>query len=179
MYVKWVVRRHKNEELANIVFYDAYLVQSYKNEAGEPRQRTMAYLGNLRQIDGQFPVIERALFYIRMEDTMTRNLPAEMLNDEERQKLYAGLATVAPAPSEEEIRLSEFLNRRWHSNYWYARSLKPADVAAGFAQFVDENGTALFPFDLEAEARSSWADPDPQDRITVVGRLTQQDRKSS
>ncbi len=176
MYVKWVVRRHKNEELANIVFYDAYLVQSYKNEVGEPRQRTMAYLGNLRQIDGQFPVIERALFYIRMEDTMARNLPAEMLTEEERQKLYAGLATVAPAPIEDEIRHSELLNQRWHNGYWRARAQKPTDLSSGFAQIVDENGAALLPAELDL---ISPPQSEAFEKITVIGRLSQTERKSS
>lgn len=177
MYVKWVVRKHKNEELANIVFYDAYLVQSYKNEAGDPRQRTIAYLGNLRQIDGQFPVIERALFYVRMEDTMARHLPSNRLSEEERQKLYAGLATVAPAPSDEEIRHSELLNQRWHNNYWRARELKPADISSGFAQIVDENGLPILATDLEV--RPPLDDNPDFERITVIGRLSQKAQKSS
>lgn len=177
MYVKWVVRRHKNEELANINFYDAYLVQSYKNEAGEPRQRTIAYLGNLRQIDGQFPVIERALFYVRMEDTMARNLTPDLLTEEERQKLYAGLATVAPAPSDEEIRQSETLNRQWHNNYWRARALKPADISSGFAQIVDENGLPILLDDLELDTPA--ANDQDYNRITVIGRLSQKAQKSS
>jgi hypothetical protein len=174
MYVKWVVRRHKNEELANIVFYDAYLVQSYKNEASEPRQRTLAYLGNLRQIDGQFPVIERALFYIRMEDTMTRNLSQDLLSEDERQKLYAGLAAVAPAPTEEEIRQSENLNQRWHTGYWRARAARPADLSSGFAQIVDENGETLLPTDLDTLASETG----PLDRITIIGRLANSSRKN-
>lgn len=175
MYVKWVVRRHKNEELANIVFYDAYLVQSYKNEAGDPRQRTLAYLGNLRQIDSQFPVIERALFYIRMEQTMSRNLPQEILTEDEREKLYAGLATVAPAPTEEEIRHSEMLNQRWHDGYWRARAARPADRSSGFAQIVDENGLALSPHDLEGLPGSE----NNFDRLTIIGSLSSNSAKSS
>ncbi len=171
MYVKWVVRRHKNEELANIVFYDAYLVQSYKNEASEPRQRTLAYLGNLRQIDGLFPVIERALFYIRMEDAMARNLSPDLLNDDERQKLYAGLATVAPVPAEEEIRQSQTLNQRWHRGYWQARALKPSDVSSGFAQIFDESSQPTIPLELETETA-------PYERITVIGRLSDNARRS-
>ncbi len=174
MYVKWVVRRHKNEELANIVFYDAYLVQSYKNEASEPRQRTLAYLGNLRQIDGQFPVIERALFYIRMEDTMAHNLSQDLLSEDERQKLYSGLAVVAPAPTEEEIRQSESLNQRWHNGYWRARAARPADVSAGFAQIVDENGNVLLPTELELPGCETGS----LDRITIIGRLNNPTPKS-
>ncbi|HEX2913621.1 MAG TPA: hypothetical protein VH186_22650 [Chloroflexia bacterium] len=175
MYVKWVVRKHKNEELANIVFYDAYLVQSYKNEAGDPRQRTIAYLGNLRQIDGQFPVIERALFYIRMEDGISRNVPAETLTEEERQKLYAGLATVAPAPTEQEIRHSEMLNQHWHQGFWRARALRPTDISSGFAQIVDESGQTLLPTELKVSS-TICHELDP---VAVIGRLADSSRRSS
>jgi hypothetical protein len=172
MYVKWVVRRHKNEELANIAFYDAYLVQSYKNELGEPRQRTLAYLGNLRQIDGMFPVIERALFYIRMEDVLLRAVPSELMTDDERNKLYLGLSTVAPLPNEEEIRHAELLNRNWHSTYWRARAVKPADLSAGFAPVQLEEGTRLS--DEAPPADSSVPQPETPllDRIIVIGRLS-------
>lgn len=177
MYVKWVVRRHKNEELANIAFYDAYLVQSYKNESGEPRQRTLAYLGNLRQIDGLFPVIERALFYIRMEDSLARNVPAELLTDDERNKLYAGLSTVAPPPAQEEIRQSESLNRNWHSTYWRAKAIKPADLSAGFAQVQLEEGTLISDEALPDD--SSIPQPEtPLDKIIVIGRLSEVPKRS-
>ncbi len=175
MYVKWVVRRHKNEELANIAFYDAYLVQSYKNEAGEPRQRTLAYLGNLRQIDGIFPVIERALFYIRMEDALIRNVPSELLSEEERNKLYAGISTVAPPPAEEEIRHSELLNRRWHSTYWQERASRPSDLSAGFAIQMEEGSQAdgeYLPDDISVPAPET-----PLDRITIIGRLSELPRR--
>ncbi len=176
MYVKWVVRRHKNEELANIAFYDAYLVQSYKNESGEPRQRTLAYLGNLRQIDGIFPVIERALFYIRMEDSLLRNVPAELLTDEERNKLYTGLSTVAPPPAEEEIRQSESLNRNWHSTYWKARATRPSNRSAGFAQVQLEEGTEFSEEDPPCDG--SVPQPEtPLDRIVVIGRLSEMPRR--
>jgi len=165
MYVKWVVRRHKNEELANIAFYDAYLVQSYKNEVSEPRQRTLAYLGNLRQIDGIFPVIERALFYVRMEITLTHAIPAALLTDEERNKLYQGLSSVAPPPTEEEIRQSESLNRQWHSTYWLARASNPSDLSAGFAQVELEEETPRY--------ENGVPQPEtPLDRITIIGRLS-------
>jgi hypothetical protein len=163
MYVKWVVRRHKNEELANINFYDAYLVQSYKNSAGDPRQRTIAYLGNLRQINGLFPVIERALFYIRMEDALGQTLSPDILTEDERAKLYAGLSAVASPPSEEEIRQGAELNNIWHSRYWQARALKPSDASAGFAQFEMET-------EILSDEHIEIAEV-PLGKVTVVGRL--------
>lgn len=168
MYVKWVVRRHKNEELANITFYDAYLVQSYKNEEGEPRQRTIAYLGNLRQIDNVFPVIERALFYIRMEENLYYNLPAGTLNDEERGKLYNGLSAVAPPPTTEEIERGQVWNNSWHSIFWRERAAKPHDISAGYAQVTaDFDGDTANPVITETILPSEV----PLDRITVVGSL--------
>jgi predicted MarR family transcription regulator len=59
MYVRWVVRKHKNASVADTSFHDAYLVESYRDENGNPRQRTICYLGNIRQIAGEFPAIER------------------------------------------------------------------------------------------------------------------------
>jgi hypothetical protein len=168
MYVKWVIRRHKNEELANINFFDAYLVQSYKNSMGEPRQRTIAYLGNLRQIDGQFPVIERALFYLRMEEYLARTVPRHLITEEERAKLYTGLAEVAPAPSEEEIQQGTVIHANWTANYWQAKALKPSDASAGFADYEldDDEGEQM---QLEV----------PLDHFKVLGRLNSGYRKSS
>jgi hypothetical protein len=168
MYVKWVIRRHKNEELANITFYDAYLVQSYKNEDGEPRQRTLAYLGNLRQIDGIFPVIERALFYIRMEENLYHNLPSGTLTEEERGKLYNGLSAVAPPPTEEEIERGQVWNNSWHSTYWKERAAKPHDISAGYAQPYNN-------FDLDTVnpviTETYLSSEVPLDRNVVVGSL--------
>lgn len=180
MYVKWVIRRHKNEELANITFYDAYLVQSYKNEEGEPRQRTLAYLGNLRQIDGIFPVIERALFYIRMEENLYHNLPSGVLNEEERNKLYNGLSAVAPPPTAEEIERGQVWNNSWHSVFWKERAAKPHDISAGYAQLysldIDTVNPVITETFLPSEISSS--SEVPLDRITVVGSL-QPTRRSS
>jgi hypothetical protein len=151
MYVKWVIRRHKNEELANITFFDAYLVQSYKNALGEPRQRTIAYLGNLRQINNVFPVIERALFYVRMEESLKQELSPDIFTEEERAKLYAGLSEVAPVPTEDEISQGAEIQELWYSNYWHARATNPKDVSAGFARIEfeeDENAEVMLEYHL-------------------------------
>ncbi len=151
MYVKWVIRRHKNEELANITFFDAYLVQSYKNALGEPRQRTIAYLGNLRQINNVFPVIERALFYVRMEESLKKDLSPDIFTEDERAKLYAGLSEVAPVPTEQELRQGAELQELWYTNYWHARATNPKDVSAGFARIEfeeDENAEVMLEYHL-------------------------------
>ncbi len=67
MYIRWVVRSHKNASVANTTFHDAYLVESYRDEQGSPRQRTICYLGNIRQIDESFPPVERELFLLRAD----------------------------------------------------------------------------------------------------------------
>lgn len=65
MYIRWVTRRHKSALSNEMVFHDAYLVESYRDEGGRPRQRTVGYLGNLRRIDGEIPHIESELFMLR------------------------------------------------------------------------------------------------------------------
>ena len=67
MYIRWIVRRHKNASTANVVFHDAYLVESFRDLRETPRQRMVCYLGNIRQIDDEFPAIERELFLLRAE----------------------------------------------------------------------------------------------------------------
>ena len=173
MYVKWVVRRHKNEELANINFYDAYLVQSYKNEVGEPRQRTICYLGNLRQIDNAFPVIERALFYLRMDETLRRHLPNYLQNVEERIKLYQGVAAVAALPTAEEMMQGDEIHKRWQDNYWKAVSEAtdnvPPDVA-GFFMLQEQEMEGVNSGEPPS-ANNSASTEGPLDRITIIGRL--------
>src|SRR5262245_56851353 len=41
MYVRWVVHRHKNAATTNVVFYDAYLVESFRDEGRTPRQHLL------------------------------------------------------------------------------------------------------------------------------------------
>ena len=181
MYVKWVVRRHKNEELANINFYDAYLVQSYKNEVGEPRQRTICYLGNLRQIDNAFPVIERALFYLRMEETLQRHLPGYLQSVEERVKLYQGLAAVVALPTPDEMMQGEEFHKRWQSNYWKALREAtgniPPDVAGFFTvqeQMLDGVISQIDESEVSVAEPASFTPytEGPLDHITIIGRLS-------
>lgn len=75
MYIRWIVRGHKNEQIVNVTFHDAYLVEAYRDEKGDARQRTVAYLGNIRQIGGEFPNIERELFLLRAARTL-ESIPA-------------------------------------------------------------------------------------------------------
>lgn len=72
MYIRWVTRRHKSALSAHIVFHDAYLVESFRDEGGRPRQRTICYLGNVRQIDGEVPGVESELFMHRAIHALQR-----------------------------------------------------------------------------------------------------------
>jgi hypothetical protein len=111
MYIRWVVRKHKNEATANVVFYDAYLVESYRDERNNPRQHTICYLGNIRQIDGAFPTIERELFLLRAERILasTPEVPLD-----ERALVVDMLREKVPALTEGEVREAFRNNIRWY-----------------------------------------------------------------
>ena len=84
VYIRWVVRKHKNASVADMTFHDAYLVESFRDEVGNPRQRTISYLGNIREIGDEFPTIERELFMLRAERILS-SLPE--LNGDERNEV--------------------------------------------------------------------------------------------
>lgn len=110
MYVRWVVRKHKNKYAAHVVFHDAYLVQSYRDPQGRPRQRTVTYLGNLRLMDDEISGIDRQLFLWRARRVLDRvaDLPAD-----EQQKIWARLQQAAPPLSPEELLHSFQQNLAW------------------------------------------------------------------
>ena len=114
MYIRWIVRKHKNAHALHMKFHDAYLVQSYRDQKGNPRQRTLAYLGNMREMDDEFPGIERELFLLRARRVLD-NL-SELSEDDHKDVLDL-LQQVAPPLSHEEIK------RAFHQNlYWYIHS---------------------------------------------------------
>ncbi len=115
MYIRWVVRRHKNAEIANTNFYDAYLVESYRDERGQPRQRTIAYLGNIRQIGDEFPTIERELFLLRA-DRILESL-AE-LSESDRQEARAALRRKVPPLTRDEVIRAFTANLSWYRQWW-------------------------------------------------------------
>lgn len=115
MYIRWVVRRHKNAEIANTNFHDAYLVESYRDERGQPRQRTIAYLGNIRQIAGEFPTIERELFLLRA-DRILESLPE--LTETERQEVRDALRRKVPPLNRDEVILGFTANLNWYRQWW-------------------------------------------------------------
>ncbi|NJK79387.1 MAG: hypothetical protein HC828_15255 [Blastochloris sp.] len=114
MYVRWVVRRHKNATIANTTFHDAYLVESFRDEGGNPRQRTVCYLGNIRQIGEEFPPIERELFLLRAEgilysiDDLSETDCIEILD-----MLQEKVAPLSPG----EVRAAFVENVRWYRRW--------------------------------------------------------------
>jgi hypothetical protein len=114
MYIRWVVRRHKNEATANVVFYDAYLVESTRDERNSPRQHTRCYLGNIRQIDGVFPTIERELFLFRADRILasTPDIPPE-----ERAAVLEQLRRKVPALTPGEVDVAFRNHLRWYYHW--------------------------------------------------------------
>jgi hypothetical protein len=118
MYIRWVVRKHKNASTANVVFHDAYLVESYRDERDTPRQRMICYLGNIRQIDGEFPTIERELFLLRAERILisTPDLPPD-----EREPALQLLRQKFPELNEAQVEEAFRNNLRWYYGWWRDR----------------------------------------------------------
>ena len=122
MYIRWVVRKHKNAATANVVFHDAYLVESFRDGNNTPRQRTICYLGNIRQIDNNFPTIERELFLLRAERILS-SIPE--VPDSERPLVLELLREKVPGLTEDEV-LEAFRNNiRWYYRWWRARGDAP------------------------------------------------------
>lgn len=115
MYIRWVTRKHKSALSAPMVFHDAYLVESYRDERGSPRQRTICYLGNLRQIDGRIPHIESELFLSRAARTLQQTALATPVDcalvlDELRRSL--------PEVTPDTVRRVFGEQVRWFYDWW-------------------------------------------------------------
>jgi hypothetical protein len=124
MYVRWVVRHHKNAAIANTSFHDAYLVESYRDTRGSPRQRTICYLGNIRQIEGAFPAIERELFLLRAErilESMDELKPGE--RDNVMEMLHQKVQPLTPP----EVLAAFTENLRWYRRWWHLHGGGPSE----------------------------------------------------
>ncbi|MGF1507117.1 MAG: hypothetical protein GYB64_13220 [Chloroflexi bacterium] len=123
MYVRWVVRGHKNVQ-ADVTFHDAYLVESYRNDEGEPRQRTLSYLGNIRQIGDTFPVIERELFLLRAE-LILDSLPG--VSPADSSEVLKSLQQKVPPLDADEVRIGFLNTLRWYFRWWRENGGTPSD----------------------------------------------------
>jgi hypothetical protein len=115
MYIRWVIRRHKNASTADIVFHDAYLVESYRDERGTPRQRMICYLGNIRQIDGEFLMIERELFVLRAKRILETSPTVPV---EEHKPAVRLLRQKFPILTEDEVEAAFHTNLCWYAGWW-------------------------------------------------------------
>lgn len=123
MFVRWVVRKHKNAEIANVTFHDAYLMESFRNEDGNPRQRTVTYLGNIRQIDAQFPTIERELFLLRAENILATT--PEVSPADAKQAIAQLQERVQPLDAD-EVMVGFQNTLRWYTTWWRENGKLPA-----------------------------------------------------
>ncbi len=114
MYIRWVVRKHKNAATANVVFHDAYLVESYRDARNTPRQQLICYLGNIRQIDGGFPPIERELFLVRAERILASE-PA--VPSAEREHVIHLLHQKVSKLTPDEIEIAFRNHLRWYYHW--------------------------------------------------------------
>ena len=120
MYIRWIVRHHKNAETANVSFYDAYLVESYRDEASQPRQRTIGYLGNIRQINGEFSALEREIFFIRAERIMM-GIPA--IDESERASINTLIRLKILDLNTAEVERAFRNNIRWFKRWRLSRGI--------------------------------------------------------
>ena len=120
MYIRWIVRHHKNAETANVSFFDAYLVESYRDDSGQPRQRTIGYLGNIRQIDNAFTALEREIFFIRAERILAG---MTSIDGDERTNVMALLRQKVPELTPQEVETAFRNNIRWFKRWRTQRGL--------------------------------------------------------
>jgi hypothetical protein len=120
MFIRWIERRHKQEASAGTVFLDAYLTEAYRDQRGRPRNRTVCYLGNIRRIDGDFPLIERELFLTRAERIL-HSIPDidSAAVDAARSALHR---TVAPLTAPEAER-AFVANLQWYRRWMRTQGL--------------------------------------------------------
>lgn len=140
MYVRWVVRRHKNAAIANTTFHDAYLVESYRDEKGSPRQRTICYLGNIRQIDEDFPAIERELFLLRADRIL---MAIEELSYDDRAVIVDMLRQKVRPLTRLEVMNAFRENLRW------------------YRRWLEENEMQLSEEEIQQILRDSLGQPGP------------------
>ena len=115
MYIRWVIRRHKNAAIADTSFYDAYLVESYRTARSAPRQRTVCYLGNIRKISSEYPTIEREIFLLRAERILDS---VSELKPTNRAEAMVALRQKVPPLNREEVLWAFTENLRWYRLWW-------------------------------------------------------------
>ena len=137
MFIRWVKRGHKNSDVADLTFHDAYLIESYRNDEGKPRQRNIAYLGNVRQMGETFPEIERELFLLRAERVL-ESVPG--LSQADREDVMQKLYLRVPPLTRDEMILGFRNTLSWYMDWWRKRGDAPSnDELRALIESVVEN----------------------------------------
>lgn len=121
MYINWVVRKHDNPRAAHVAFYDAYLMESFRDDDGIPRHRLLNYLGNIRQVGDSFPAIERELF-LRTAYTVLQHITE--LSAADRDDILQQLHLKVPPLTWEEVELGFRQNLSWYGQ-WCDQAQQP------------------------------------------------------
>lgn len=122
LYTRWITRKHKNRYAAHMTFHDVYLVESHRDASGASRQRTVAYLGNIRQIGDDFPHIERELFFLQVRKHLSE---LEQVSDEESRGIIRQLSQKLPPLTYHEAILAFQQNLRWFYQWYAAHNMTP------------------------------------------------------
>jgi hypothetical protein len=109
-------------------------VESYRDEDGNPRQRTVCYLGNIRQIDGEFPAIERELFFLRAERILSG---VDDLAEGDCEETMEMLRQKVRPLNASEVLAAFTENLRWYRQWWEQNGGGPTD--AELLQLVRES----------------------------------------
>jgi hypothetical protein len=121
MYIRWVIRKHKNLNAAYVSFHDAYLVESFRDEDDAPRQRIINYLGNIRQFGEHFPAIERELFLLRARRILAQTPD---ISHAEQKDILHQLHLKVPPLTYEEVEQAFHQNLHWYRQ-WCHQANKP------------------------------------------------------
>lgn len=105
-----------------MTFHDAYLIKSYRDDKGKPRQRTVAYLGNIRQFEEELPNIERELFLARARGVLQEH---PEVSQEEEDKIMDQLHRKVPPLTYTEVFLAFQQNLRWFYQWCHTNDIEP------------------------------------------------------
>jgi uncharacterized DUF497 family protein len=141
MFIRWIVRGHRNADIADVTFHDAYLVESYRDDNGQPRQNTVAYLGNIRQIAEEFPAIERELFLIRARIIMQSTSSLSQADIDQALKQLQGKI---PPLTADEVRIGFENSLLWYYAWWRKNGGQPTNEELIALLDNLENRTATF-----------------------------------
>ena len=135
MYINWVVRKHENPHAAHVSFYDAYLMESFRDKAGIPRHRMLKYLGNIRQVGDNFPAMERELF-LREAYAILQDITE--FSEAEREDVLQQLHLKVPPLTWEEVEQGFRQNLYWYGQ-WCDQTQHPLPTRDKLEDLLDEH----------------------------------------